>query len=170
MDVRYCLGQLSANAVAIQHLVGRVQNDEARWKPSAEDWSIVEVINHLVDEEREDFRTRLQHLVSGSTQPWPLIAPQQWVVERAYNQRDLHESVENYMRERESSLDWLARLDDVDWGTCYRHPPSDGLSAGDLLVSWAAHDVLHLRQVVELKWAYGRTRCAPYSPRYAGEW
>jgi len=39
-----------------------------------------------------------------------------------------------------------------------------------LFVAWVAHDLLHLRQLVELKWAYGQTQYAPYSAGYAGDW
>ncbi len=170
MNFTYCLNQLSANAPAIRHLIEGIDGDQARWKPAPDDWSILEVINHLVDEEREDFPARIGHLLSGAAGVWPPIAPQKWVTERAYNQRDLGESVANYLRERQSSLEWLRKLDGANWETRYQHPPLDGLTAGDLLVSWAAHDLLHLRQLIELKWAYGQTQCAPYTPRYAGEW
>lgn len=170
MNLSYCLDQLSANATGVQRIVEAVDGEHARWKPSPDDWSVLEVINHLLDEEREDFRARLQHLLSRAGRPWPPIAPQKWVIERAYNRRSLDESVANYLQERQHSLAWLASLTGVDWQTAYRHPPLEGLSAGDLLVSWAAHDVLHLRQLIELKWAYGRMQYAPFAPDYAGEW
>jgi hypothetical protein len=32
-----------------------VTEAQARWKPAPEEWSILEVINYLCDEEREDF-------------------------------------------------------------------------------------------------------------------
>jgi hypothetical protein len=169
MNLRYCLNQLSTHAAAIGRLVENIDGDQARWKPGEEQWSILEVVNHLLDEEREDFRARLQHLLSGSVEPWPPIAPQRWVTERDYNRRDLGESLAGYLEERQRSLDWLGQLSGADWGTRYRHPPLQGLSAGDLLVSWAAHDLLHLRQLVELKWGYGRVQGAPYSADYAGD-
>ena len=100
MDPRFCVRQFSNNVVAVQSMVKGIDDDQARWKPSPDDWSVVEVINHLVDEERDDFRARIQHLHSGATGPWPPIAPQQWAVERAYNQRDLGESIANYAHER----------------------------------------------------------------------
>ncbi|MEK7277401.1 MAG: DinB family protein, partial [Chloroflexota bacterium] len=68
------------------------------------------------------------------------------------------------------SLEWLRKLDGANWETRYQHPPLEGLTAGDLLVSWAAHDLLHLRQVVELKWAYGQLQYPPYAAGYAGDW
>ena len=170
MNLSYCLTQLSSNAAAVQRLVETVRRDQACWRPGEDDWSILEVVNHLLDEEREDFRARLRHLLSGSVEPWPPIAPREWVTERDYNHRDLNESLAGYLHERQGSLDWLAQLSGVEWQARYRHPPLEGLSAGDLLASWVAHDLLHLRQLVELKWAYGRVQAAPYAPDYAGDW
>ena len=170
MDFHYCLQQLSVNAAAIQHLVAGIDAAQARWKPSPQAWSALEVINHLADEEREDFRARIRHVLSGSDEPAPPINPQGWVVERAYNQRDLGESLADYLQERQRSLEWLRGLTDVFWDTPVRQSPVPGFRAGDFLVSWVAHDILHQRQLVELKWAYGLTMYAPYDPGYAGDW
>ncbi|MBI5293587.1 MAG: DinB family protein [Chloroflexi bacterium] len=170
MNFDYCLNQLTFNLSAIERLVAGVSAEQARWKPSPEDWSALEVLNHLLDEEREDFPARLRHLFSGAAGTWPPIAPGQWAVDRAYNQRDFGESLAGFLRERQRSLEWLRTLGAADWQVSYRHEPLAGLTAGDLLVSWAAHDVLHMRQLVELKRAYSLTQFAPYAPGYAGDW
>jgi hypothetical protein len=170
MDVHYCLHELSVNATAIQYLVADMDTVQARWKPGPADWSVLEVINHLADEEREDFRARIRHVLSGSDELAPPINPQGWVIERAYNQRDLGASVADYLQERQRSLEWLRGLVNVSWEMTVPHSPRPGFRLGDLLVSWAAHDILHQRQLVELKWAYGVKSFEPYSPDYAGDW
>jgi hypothetical protein len=170
MDFDYCLNQLTVNATAVQHLAAGIDAVQARWKPAPESWSVLEVINHLADEEREDFRARIRHVLSGSDQPAPSINPQGWVVERAYNQRDLGASVADYLAERQRSLEWLRGLTGVSWDTPVSQSPRPGFRLGDLLVAWVAHDILHQRQLVELKWAYGLTVYSPYNPAYAGDW
>jgi hypothetical protein len=42
--------------------------------------------------------------------------------------------------------------------------------AGNFLALRMAHDILHLRQLVALKWAYPDREVAPFRVRYAGEW
>ena len=49
----------------IRALLANMSQDEARIKPTAEDWSILEVISHLYDEEREDFREHLDFTSSS---------------------------------------------------------------------------------------------------------
>jgi hypothetical protein len=44
------------------------------------------------------------------------------------------------------------------------------MRAGDMLAAWVAHDLLHMRQLVELHRTYTVTQLAPYDTRYAGEW
>ena len=55
-------------------------------------------------------------------------------------------------------------------GRTHTHPIFGGLSAGDLLASWVAHDFLHLRQLARLQFQYASLLAEPYSTRYAGEW
>lgn len=74
---------------------------------SPDKWSILEVINHLHDEEREDFRQRLDLVLANPEQTWPRIDPQTWVTSRGYNERDLSSSLNNFFTERENSLSWL---------------------------------------------------------------
>jgi hypothetical protein len=169
MDFDYCLRQLSANAAAIQHLVAGVDDQQAMWKPDAESWSILEVINHLADEEREDFRARLRFVLANVPGDPPAIDPINAVKERRYNERNLGASLVDFMAERENSLIWLSDLKEPNWDSTYT-ASWGSIRSGDLLAAWVAHDLLHLRQMVELKWAYGMKRYAPYDPKYAGEW
>ena len=61
MDHIAIANDLARNAETIHRMVNGVSDEQARWKPTPEDWSILEVINHLYDEEREDFRTRIDY-------------------------------------------------------------------------------------------------------------
>src|SRR5262249_20607351 len=156
------------NASTIRQMVAGVDATQATWKPDTESWSILEVVNHLYDEEREDFRARIRHVLSGVSGEAPPIHPKEWVIERGYNLRQLDDSIQNFMEERRQSLDWLKTLK-ADWDATYT-ASWGSIRAGDLFVAWVAHDLLHLRQLVELKWAYGLHQYAPYNPPYAGDW
>lgn len=162
--------QLARNAETIRHLIDGIDEPQARWKPTATDWSILEVINHLYDEEREDFRARVASTLYQPHTAWPPIDPAGWVAERGYNQRDPAESLQNFLREREHSVTWLAELSAPAWDSAKVHPAGFSLKAGDLLAAWLAHDFLHLRQLVELRYAYHAQQASPYSVEYAGDW
>jgi hypothetical protein len=169
MDVTFLTRQLTDNAARIGALVRGVSPEEGRWKPDGDTWSILEVVNHLYDEEREDFRIRLDIILSRSDEPWPGIDPEGWVVERKYNQRDLEDSLKNFLTERETSLEWLRTLDDPDWDTLYQ-AHFGAIRAGDVFVSWVTHDHLHMRQLVGLHRDLTAHKAELFQLDYAGIW
>jgi len=169
VKLNYAIQQLANHATGIRGLVSGVAPDQARWKPAADAWSMLEVMHHLYDEEREDFRRRLDHVLSHPGQPWPSIDPRGWVVERRYNEQDFEQTVAGFLRERDQSLRWLEGLVSPNWQITYE-APWGSITAGDLLASWVAHDLLHMRQLVELQWAYTTRQLEPYKVEYAGQW
>lgn len=165
----YGINQLSANAAKIEALVQDIPTGQARWKPDPQSWSVLEVINHLYDEELEDFPQRLKHILNQTAADWPPIDPQGWVAERAYNERELTPSLANFLEARQKSIIWLKTLETPDWQLSYEAPWGP-ITAGDMFAAWVAHDLLHLRQLVELLWAYNSKEVVPYTIRYAGDW
>jgi hypothetical protein len=161
--------QLEDNARRVRALVEGVGEGQARWKPEAGCWSILEVMCHLLDEERYDFRVRLEITLQRADEPWPPIDPVGWVTARNYNQQDLRVIQQGFLEERAASLVWLEGLAWAAWETAYE-APWGSIRAGDLLASWVAHDLLHMRQLVELHWSYNEEQVESYSTRYAGEW
>ena len=152
MDIEHLAAQMAENAARIRALVRGVSEQQAQWRPGPDSWSILEVVNHLLDEERHDFRVRLDYTLHRPGEPWPPIDPGGWVTERKYNQADLEASLDGFLSEREASLAWLSELAAPNWKAT--HETSFGpIAAGDVFAAWVAHDLLHMRQLVELHWA-----------------
>src|SRR5436190_19605119 len=107
LNLPFYIERLSQTAGVIAGLTKGVSSEQARWKPAADRWSIVEVVNHLCDEERDDFRARVDGILHRPGQPLPPIDPPRWAVERKYNERDLAESLSRFQAERQKSLEWL---------------------------------------------------------------
>ena len=104
MNIEQITSQLLNNSKRIRVLVEGVPRDQARWKPESDSWSILEVVNHLYDEEIEDFPKRLDIILNQPDQSWTPIDPERWVTERQYNQRKLKASLKNFLQAREKSL------------------------------------------------------------------
>jgi hypothetical protein len=161
--------ELAENAEIIRSLTAGFSQAEATTKPSPESWSVLEVLYHLHDLECEDFRPRLKNLLDGNVEQWEVIDPKGWVEARSYNSRNFDEMRNTFLAERSKSLDWLQTLSSPDWEIEYS---DDGgsMQAGHLFVSWAAHDNLHIRQLVELRRARIVSLATPYEVTYAGKW
>lgn len=161
--------ELARSVDIIRALVVAMTLDEARARPAPESCSALEVICHLYDEEREDFRQRLDLILHHPDALFPPIDPQSWITARRYNERDLVEMLEKWTAERLQSLAWLKGLSAPDWET--EHVDAYGsIKAGEMLSCWVAHDNLHTRQLVELRRSRLLNLTAPYDVGYAGEW
>jgi hypothetical protein len=161
--------RLADTAEVIAGLTKGVSAEQACWKPAADRWSIVEVVNHLCDEERDDFRARLDGVLHRPGQPLAPIDPPRWAVERKYNERDLAESLGRFLAERQESLQWLRALQNPNWENQHELPHGM-IRAGDILAAWAGHDLLHIRQLARLHWEYLNRESAPFRTEYAGSW
>ena len=86
MDVEFIGNTLKRNANLIQLLLLDISKEQAQWKPDKNKWSVLEVINHLYDEERDDFRKRIDLTLHSPGEAWPAIDPESWVKQRKYNE------------------------------------------------------------------------------------
>lgn len=171
MDTRTVIRRLAHGADVFADLVAGVSDDQARWKPAPDRWSILEVVCHLADEEARDFRARLGLTLHRPGVAWLPIDPERWVVEERYADRDLPAEIRRFRDERAHSVAWLEGLEEPDWSLAYEHPSAGRLHAADLLASWLAHDLIHVRQVNRLHRQYLETVVAPgCSLEYAGAW
>lgn len=169
-DIGEACASLSASAEAIQALTSAVTPEQARWRPAPDQWSILEVINHLVDEEVEDFRVRFDVILHEPGRDFPPIDPAGAVTARRYNERDLADSVGRFMEERGRSLGWLRSLDAADLERVTPHATLGSISGRQMLASWVAHDLHHIRQLNRLRYLRLADLVAPISLAYAGEW
>jgi len=161
--------ELSNSTEMIRGLLAGITQAEAGFKPTPETWSILEVLCHFYDEEREDFREHLDFILHRQNEEWHSINPQDWVAARKYNEQNFIETQTKFFAERGKSLEWLKGLSNADWNIIHASP-FGSMSAGQMLASWVAHDNLHIRQLVELRRARVENITQPYDIKYAGDW
>jgi DinB family protein len=169
MGFKLLFQELANSTEMIRALLKDIGQEQAQVKPDAKSWSILEVVCHLHDEEREDFREHLDFILHRQNEEYHVIDPQGWVTERKYNQQSLFEMQEKFFAERKRSLEWLKTLNDVDWETTYTSQYGS-VSAGEMFSCWVAHDNLHVRQLVELRRKHIKNITSPYEIQYAGDW
>jgi len=162
--------RLAHNARSIRGLFEGCEEEQLRWRPSENSWSMLEVINHLADEEHLDFRTRLDLTLFAPDQAWPPIDPPAWVTAREYNKQDAMESLQRFLAEREQSIAWLRHVEAPVWSNAYNHPVLGSMTALDVLTSWLAHDLLHIRQMLQLHFSWLARSNPDARTDYAGNW
>jgi hypothetical protein len=169
MESQALYRELESSTEMIRALLVGVSEEEARVKPNAESWSVLEVVCHLYDEEREDFREHVDFILHRQNEEWHSIDPRAWITERKYNEQNFAEAQEKFFAEREKSFQWLKGLPDPNWETIYTSQYGS-TSAGEMFACWVAHDNLHIRQLVELRRLRIENITKPCNLEYAGDW
>jgi hypothetical protein len=169
MEFNSLYRELQNSTEMIRALLLGLAQEEVQMKPNPESWSILEVVCHLYDIEREDFREHLDFILHRQHEEYHVIDPQSWIKERKYNEQNFVEMQEKFFAERKKSLEWLEGLSDSDWNITYISQYGS-VSAGEMFSCWVAHDNLHLRQFVELRRTRIENITKPYPIEYAGDW
>jgi hypothetical protein len=160
---------LSENRNVFKELLSHLQEDVYLWKSSSDKWCLLEIVCHLYDEEREDFRARTKHVLVTPNEPLPSIDPPGWVKTRNYIEQNYIDKLNDFLAEREQSIKWLQSLDNPKWDNAYQHPKFGDMTAKMFLSNWLAHDSLHIRQIAKLKFDYLQ-QLTKEDLGYAGSW
>lgn len=161
--------QLQRNKLVFQNLLESTSQKLRLFKPYADTWCLLEVVCHLLDEEREDFKARVQSILTDPNEPLKPISPEKWPTERRYLDQDFETVLEEFLSERERSIEWLQSLQNPEWEQTVDHPEVGPRSAKKFLVNWLAHDYHHIRQINRIHHAYLKA-CSADDLTYAGKW
>lgn len=171
VDLAACIAALERFPATLRAAAAGLSGEEARRRGPKDAWSILEIVNHLADEEVDDFPRRLRLILEDPKQEWPPIDPEGWARERDYQSRELAESLERFERQRRESIKWLRSLEGQKPNWSQSHTSRFGtMAAGDMLAAWLAHDMLHLRQIAKRLYELAEVRAGGYSSAYAGPW
>lgn len=168
-DLKFYIEHFTINLNSFKSILSSVDDDLKIWKPSDQKWCMLEILCHLVDEEKEDFRRRLRFVVNQESGLPPSINPPAWVEERQYMQQDFAERQMEFIKEREASIQFLNSIEESQLDGFYMHPKLGKLDGHHFISNWLAHDYLHIKQLIRLKYDYLAKRSGN-TLDYAGEW
>ena len=168
-NMNFYINAFNSNLETFEKLLNRIDKEQLAWKQESQKWSLIEVLCHLYDEEREDFRARLRLVLETPGKPFTTIDPQGWVTERNYALQNFENMLQMFIQERKNSIGWLRSLDSHGWDNIHIHPKLGRMSAKLILANWLAHDYLHIRQITKLKYDYLKN-LSNENLSYAGDW
>ena len=128
------------------------------FRPSSGEWSVREILAHLVDDEMYVMRTRVERVIK---EDHPHLAPhdeKKWYQTRNTTRDDLSELLADFGIQRQASLGMMNMLRDSDWMREGYQPEYGHLSAEGWLARWVDHDTTHLRQIETNLTAYAKRR------------
>jgi len=166
---QHIINELKRNNSVFKALLEGLDPDMVQFRPHSEHWTILEIISHLFDEEVEDFRQRLQIMLDTPHVMPPAIDPVGWVKSRAYIDNDFNQKLNTFIHARLESIHWLETLENPQWNNKCEHGTLGVMTAQKYLENWLAHDLLHIRQIIRVKYLY-LSKNAQNSIAYAGTW
>ncbi len=152
--MEFVVEQLQKNKSIFNELFKDENKDLFLWKQTPEKWCLLEILCHLYDEEREDFRFRTKWVLERPNEIPPPFNPIDWITERDYIQQNYKDMLDKFLAERDNSIVWLKSLKNPKWDNFYTHLKFGNQSANHYLDNWLAHDYLHIRQITKLKFDY----------------
>jgi len=122
-----------------------------------DDWGPYDILGHLIEGEETDWvprvRTILEHGTGRPFAPFDRDARPE--------ARPVGELLETFARLRERSLDALAAMD-LDLDARGTHPDLGEVTLGQLVATWAVHDLSHLAQAAEVMARRWRDEIGPW--------
>jgi hypothetical protein len=119
-----------------------------RWRPTPEEWCLLEVVGHLIETEERGFAGRIRTILTEERPQFMTWDPSSVAREREDEQRDPAELLAEFIRRRTGSIAIAETLTAADLDRGGDHPEVGFLTVNDLLHEWIHHDANHLRQML----------------------
>ncbi len=133
--------ELRTQVDALRELLAGVTDAQSHVRPAPAEWSINEVVGHIVDTERI-FAYRTLRIARGDTTPLPGFEQDDYILPGRFNARMLSSLLDEFARVREATLSLVETLDDEALsrrGTASNNP----VSARALVFITAGHVAHH---------------------------
>lgn len=138
-----------ATPVILRALVRGIDDEQARYRPSAGEWSIVEVVAHLADAD-ERAHERVRRMLEEEQPVLAAYDPAALAEERNYRAMSLAQALARFEQLRAAHVATLAQLGTADWQRSGHHEEAGTITVESLTRHMAAHDAVHLAQIARL--------------------
>lgn len=118
------------------------------YKPSAERWSIHEIIVHLADSEASSY-VRCRHLIAEPGVTVPEFDPEKWAGTLGYFHQSTREALEIIRRLRRMTYSLIAKLPESVWLHTLPHPKEGEISLEKWIEGQERHIPHHIDQIKE---------------------
>lgn len=141
---------LVATPKLLHTLVGNLPVTLHTWHPTPDDWSINEVVGHLIAADQVAFAGRIQHMITQDHPTIPAIDVNQIARERQDDQRDLMELLDEFTENRQNHARLVRSLTEEKLARTGFYVKYGDFRVADFVYEWAYHDHAHVQQIMEI--------------------
>ena len=142
---------LASTTEKLEREIASLSLPEMKKRPTANKWSVQEVLAHLDDVEEIGMRARVAAMIEADNPILPSIDQEKRAVDMKYNRKNPLESLASLARQRQANVKWLKKLKPAQLKRGGTHQKVGAISVEELVTEWAFHDLGHIRQILEIK-------------------
>lgn len=143
-----CLDLLEATPAILRGLMAELTEEDARWKPAPDRFSVAEVLAHLSHSESHCYRMRLDRFLSETRPEFERDDAQMHL--DLYRGADPEDAFDHFEEQREINVELLRDLPVGSGERIAVHQEHGEITLAQMLNEWAMHDIGHIRQIAEL--------------------
>ena len=151
-ESRWLLKALREAAHELESQLWGLDEDDLRWRPADDGWSLKEIAAHLRDCE-EHFLESLELITYQEEPRISAFDGDALVLDRDYREVDLYETLERFEYLRDRTVNLLWSLSPEDWDRAGIHPYRGRVAMAPLVREQSEHDLEHLWQARRLRQA-----------------
>jgi uncharacterized damage-inducible protein DinB len=143
---------LAATPQALKASLKGLSKKVLLWTPAPGKWSILEILCHMRDMEREAYIERYTRILSENEPALPNLEGEALAILRAYRSQKAPEVVREWVALRRQTLQLLRKAGKAQWARAGIHATAGRLTMEDLIRRHAVgNDEAHLRQIEAIK-------------------
>ncbi|WP_162463026.1 DinB family protein [Paenibacillus psychroresistens] len=124
-----------------------LNEEQLTWKSALNQWSIAEVLGHLVDATVVHYFRVRKVLAEPLLEIWPLYAQDEWVARSKVNAIPAKESLELFRSAAHYNGLFYKGLTDEDWSLSALNYKGERVTVHKLFENFITHTHIHLRQI-----------------------
>ena len=143
-----CLDMLEATPAILRGLMCQLTEEDARWKPAPDRFSIAETLAHLSHREGHHYRMIVDRFLREE-RPEFEADHAKFHLER-YRDADPEFEFDHFEERRDDNVEFLRSLPASAGARVALDREAGEIALSQLLHEWALHDLGHIRQIAEL--------------------
>ena len=143
-----CLDLLEATPGVLRGLMAELTEEDARWKPAPDRFSVAEVLAHLSHSESHCYRMRLDRFMAETRPEFEPDDAQMYL--DLYRDADPEDALDQFEERRRNNTEFLRGLPAGAGDRLALHQEYGEITVSQMLHEWALHDLGHVRQIAEL--------------------
>jgi hypothetical protein len=143
-----CIDLLEVTPEILRGLMTELTEEDARWKPAPDRFSIAEVLAHLSHSEGHCYRMRLDRFLAETRPEFEPDDAQMYL--ELYKDADPEDAFDHFEEQRENNVEFLRDLPAGAGDRVAFHKEYGEITLSQMLNEWALHDLGHIRQIAEL--------------------